>query len=245
MNYSENTMMVFESSNKNLLSKNSNGFTIVELLIVVVVIAILSAITIVSYNGIQKRAQTVSYATAANQTYSQLQIFKTTAEQPGLYAGIGAVGQPGELPTSICVGQPEDFPATTELAAGECRRTTLLETGEVTSIRIDETFSQRIRTAKLQAPKNLPTIKLTSNGQSIISRGVVLIGIVGSPAYLSWIAPDMSSCGRGMGVNQSLINQVKSDPALLAQFISAYGENWASIAFGNIESCLITLGDLQ
>jgi len=38
-----------------LQSKNS-GFTIVELLIVIVVIGILAAITIVSYNGIQKRA---------------------------------------------------------------------------------------------------------------------------------------------------------------------------------------------
>ncbi len=34
----------------------SKGFTIVELLIVIVVIAILAAITIVSYNGIQNRA---------------------------------------------------------------------------------------------------------------------------------------------------------------------------------------------
>lgn len=33
------------------------GFTIVELLIVIVVIAILAAITVVSYNGIQARAQ--------------------------------------------------------------------------------------------------------------------------------------------------------------------------------------------
>ena len=36
------------------------GFTIVELLIVVVVIAILAAITIVSYNGITQRAYTTS-----------------------------------------------------------------------------------------------------------------------------------------------------------------------------------------
>ena len=36
--------------------KRTSGFTIVELLIVVVVIAILAAITIVSYNGIQQRA---------------------------------------------------------------------------------------------------------------------------------------------------------------------------------------------
>lgn len=36
--------------------KSTNGFTIVELLIVVVVIAILAAITIVSYNGITTQA---------------------------------------------------------------------------------------------------------------------------------------------------------------------------------------------
>ncbi len=36
--------------------KRVNGFTIVELLIVVVVIAILAAITVLSYNGIQNRA---------------------------------------------------------------------------------------------------------------------------------------------------------------------------------------------
>ena len=33
------------------------GFTIVELLIVIVIIGILAAITIVAYNGIQQRAQ--------------------------------------------------------------------------------------------------------------------------------------------------------------------------------------------
>lgn len=38
------------------VGKQKSGFTIVELLIVVVVIAILAAITIVSYNGIQNRA---------------------------------------------------------------------------------------------------------------------------------------------------------------------------------------------
>lgn len=38
------------------VSEQQKGFTIVELLIVVVVIAILAAITIVAYNGIQNRA---------------------------------------------------------------------------------------------------------------------------------------------------------------------------------------------
>jgi prepilin-type N-terminal cleavage/methylation domain-containing protein len=40
-----------------MIEKNKNGFTIVELLIVIVVIAILAAITVVAYNGIQDRAK--------------------------------------------------------------------------------------------------------------------------------------------------------------------------------------------
>jgi prepilin-type N-terminal cleavage/methylation domain-containing protein len=59
---------------------NRSGFTIVELLIVVVVIAILAAITIVSYNGIQQRAKlaaaksdlaTLSQAIQAAETINQ------------------------------------------------------------------------------------------------------------------------------------------------------------------------------
>ena len=44
-------------NNINSLRKD-RGFTIVELLIVIVVIAILAAITIDDYNGIQNRAKT-------------------------------------------------------------------------------------------------------------------------------------------------------------------------------------------
>ena len=39
------------------MKKNTSGFTIVELLIVIVVIAILAAISIVAYTGIQQRAR--------------------------------------------------------------------------------------------------------------------------------------------------------------------------------------------
>ncbi len=42
---------------KRLHTDRSSGFTIVELLIVIVVIAVLARITIVAYNGLQSRAQ--------------------------------------------------------------------------------------------------------------------------------------------------------------------------------------------
>ncbi|MFZ2835802.1 MAG: prepilin-type N-terminal cleavage/methylation domain-containing protein [Candidatus Saccharimonadales bacterium] len=46
-----------------------SGFTIVELLIVIVIIGILAAITIVAYNGIQNRARNQSMVSAASQIY--------------------------------------------------------------------------------------------------------------------------------------------------------------------------------
>ena len=47
--------------------KTKSGFTIVELLIVIVVIAILAAITIVAYNGIQQRANNTQRIAAAKE----------------------------------------------------------------------------------------------------------------------------------------------------------------------------------
>lgn len=55
--------------------KRVDGFTIVELLIVVVVIAILAAITIVSYNGIQNRARASAAQSTAKQAFTKIETF--------------------------------------------------------------------------------------------------------------------------------------------------------------------------
>jgi prepilin-type N-terminal cleavage/methylation domain-containing protein len=61
----------------NLKQTKSRGFTIVELLIVIVVIAILAAITIVAYNGIQNRAKTSAGQALANTIAKKAEAYNT------------------------------------------------------------------------------------------------------------------------------------------------------------------------
>ena len=53
----------------------SFAFTIVELLIVIVIIAILAAITIISYVGIQNRAKASAAQTLLSQTVSKVKLY--------------------------------------------------------------------------------------------------------------------------------------------------------------------------
>lgn len=79
------------------MGKTSRGFTIVELLIVVVVIAILAAITIVAYNGITQRAgqSAVESAVAqANKKIAAWRVLNADAVPPTL-ADAGIVATQG------------------------------------------------------------------------------------------------------------------------------------------------------
>ncbi len=71
-----------------------SGFTIVELLIVVVVIAILAAITIVSYNGIQSRAKAAQYASDASTIAKKAEVFYADPATGNAYPTTG-----GSFPT--------------------------------------------------------------------------------------------------------------------------------------------------
>lgn len=85
---------------------DSRGFTIVELLIVIVVIAILAAITIVAYNGIQNRSKLSSAQSTQNivakkaESWNALQgsypsycqLATNTLAPTGTATGVGATG---------------------------------------------------------------------------------------------------------------------------------------------------------
>ncbi len=64
---------------------NIRGFTIVELLIVIVVIAILAAITVVAYNGIQARAQDSAITNDLASIKKKIELYKI--DNSDLYPG--------------------------------------------------------------------------------------------------------------------------------------------------------------
>lgn len=77
------------------------GFTIVELLIVIVVIAILAAITIVAYNGIQTRANNTQTISG---TKEFIKVYNAYATEKGDYpTGTGCLGE--GYPGGRCLSQ--------------------------------------------------------------------------------------------------------------------------------------------
>ena len=71
--------------------KKQTGFTIVELLIVIVVIGILAAITIVAFNGIQDRANDTAVQSDLASIAKKLEIYKATVGSEAYPAASAAI----------------------------------------------------------------------------------------------------------------------------------------------------------
>lgn len=109
------------------MNKSKSGFTIIELLIVIVVIAILAAITVVAYNGIQQRARDSKVITAVNAYVKILKMYK---------ADHGNYPYPPDV--AACLGNSSDHPAVSGFTQGVCYK---YDTGEVA---VNTTFNSEL-----------------------------------------------------------------------------------------------------
>lgn len=81
--------------------KDEKGFTIVELLIVIVIIAILAAIVIVAYNGVQNRAKNSAAQASANALQKKVEAYNA---EKGAYPSTTATTDMATYQTSTLTG---------------------------------------------------------------------------------------------------------------------------------------------
>lgn len=110
------------------MKRSINGFTIIELLIVIVVIALLAAISVVAYTGIQQRSQNSKIVASVRDWAQIIRMYKTDS---------------GEYPTMVaCLGDNYGRGITNaEVTGGHCRQ----DDGAGSVIDMNATFENLIR----------------------------------------------------------------------------------------------------
>jgi prepilin-type N-terminal cleavage/methylation domain-containing protein len=104
--------------------KKDRGFTIVELLIVIVVIAILAAIVIVAYNGVQNRAKTTSAQASAVTLQKKLEAYNASqGSYPAAASAttsLNTVTEAALTGTGLSIGTPTASTGTTTIKVAIC-----------------------------------------------------------------------------------------------------------------------------
>ena len=117
--------------------KQQNGFTIVELLIVIVVIGILAAITLVAYNGIQARANTTSAQNVANTVMKKAEAYNALESRYPLAAELTATTAPTEVKVdAAALGTPSAGNGKTTVSYVPCAATSPVTAANITGARI-------------------------------------------------------------------------------------------------------------
>jgi len=147
----------------------TNGFTVVELLIAIIVIAILATITIVVYTGITNRAQ-ASRAALIGTTYSKG--LKLYYAKKGVLPGGGFVDDFA----GGCFGVAADYPATADFPAGACYKSTLASGGTPYYYYVDSQLGSDLQ-AVMTIPSASTTLVRTNSGTGAYVYNMVYRGM--------------------------------------------------------------------
>jgi prepilin-type N-terminal cleavage/methylation domain-containing protein len=162
------------------------GFTIVELLIVVVVIAILAAITIVSYNGITEQARNSQLLGKVDSYAKALQLYKV---KNGAYPLV-SVTESG-LANYACLGSAASFPADSTYSSASCYK------AGATVVKTSSTLESELKTIVSNLPDAaLPSV--LSSDSSMAIRGLLYSTSGSGASSMQYIVKGDQDCARGV-----------------------------------------------
>lgn len=210
------------------------GFTIIEIAVVIAVIAILAIIGVLAYTGIQNKARSLQYLSAADiaEDYIEVgaakngKVLDALTALNQLYAERGNTGynSPGwGGGDGICIGEWNDFPAENGFEEGECAMT-YYGSEKVSSSIANHFWNDSL---KKVAGSSLPVGKLPvvekRNGTVVTRyRGITYLGIEKGFAVMKWLTPSRSMCGKGQDNEQAMIDSYIQALPTLESFLQTF-----------------------
>ncbi len=190
------------------MKKSANGFTVIELLVVIVVISILASLTVVAFHGMQSRAKNASISAALDTYINALELY---------YIKNGKYPTPDDVPEyapgmgwlSLCLGLTSDYPQTAKFSEGMCTRGDVLNTPYQGEVKVSAKLQQELGK---HISKNPSVSALTDDKVSYLLRGIIYTPWYadGQHVQLSYQLNDKNSqCPKGWGNSGYLADGVR------------------------------------
>lgn len=166
------------------MKKSASGFTIVELLIVIVVVGILATISLVAYNGIQDRARSVKRQVALKDYDKIIEIYRAKnqgEDPPGGPISASSLGV-------ACLGTYDMYPPGIGYESGQCAELppyTIGDHPENIKVFVDPEYNQKLQKNVGNLPNaSYPSVSMRGhNGSTVRQRGVIVFTDPGSGSF--------------------------------------------------------------